>query len=303
MHDPTVPGNSMKTIHIHETTTVLAALLKTGYSRTKIKQLLKYRAAKVGETEVTRLAQEVQAGDALLIASEKESGVKYPPCPGIDILYADEDILVIDKPPGLLTIASETERQKTACYKLTAWLSERPDGKQRVFIVHRLDQGTSGLLVFAKTEEAKHALQGSWQDARKKYRAIVEGTPQQRSGTIKSYLCESKIHRVYSVKFDNGEGKYAETSYQVAQTAGDYTLLDVTLITGRKNQIRVHLADQGHPVTGDKKYGAKTDPIKRMALQSYYLAFTPPTSGLPMEFTLDLPGKFKYLLKESRPKP
>lgn len=293
----------MKTIHIHETTTVLAALLKTGYSRTKIKQLLKYRAVKVGETEVTRLEQEVQAGDALLVASEKESGVKYPPCPGIDILYEDEDILVIDKPPGLLTIASETEKQKTAYYKLTACLSERPDGKQRIFIVHRLDQGTSGLLVFAKTEEAKHALQGSWQDARKKYRAIVEGTPQQKSGTIKSYLCESKIHRVYSVKFDNGEGKYAETSYQVTQTAGDYTLLDVTLITGRKNQIRVHLADQGHPVTGDKKYGAKTDPIKRMALQSYYLAFTHPTSGLPMEFTLDLPGKFKHLLKESRPKP
>jgi RluA family pseudouridine synthase len=293
----------MKTIPLQEETTVLEALLKAGYSRTKIKQLLKYRAVRSGDLALTRLDQPVRAGDVLVVTSEKEGTVRYPPCPGLDILYEDEDILVIDKPPGLLTIASETEKQKTAYYKLTACLGERPDSKERVFIVHRLDQGTSGLLVFAKNEAAKHALQRSWPDARKKYRAIVEGTPPQPAGTIKSYLCESKIHRVYSVKTDNGEGKYAETTYQVVQTTGDYALLELTLITGRKNQIRVHLADLGHPVVGDKKYGAKTDPIKRMALQSYALAFTHPTSGLPMEFTLELPGKFKTLLKESRPRP
>lgn len=294
----------MRKIEVKEETTLLAALIKEGYSRTKVKQLLKYRAVSVGDLEATRLDQILAPGNVLTITSEKEGGSKYPPCPGLDIIYEDEDILVIDKPPGLLTIASETEKKKTAYYKLTACLDERPGAKERVFIIHRLDQGTSGLLVFAKNETAKHILQGSWQDARKKYRAIVEGVPRKSSDTITSYLCESKIHRVYSVKTDTGEGKYAETRYQVVQAAGEYALLDITLITGRKNQIRVHLADLGHPVVGDKKYGAKTDPLKRLALQSYTLAFNHPASGQPLEFTLEMPARFKnLLLKEGRPKP
>jgi 23S rRNA pseudouridine1911/1915/1917 synthase len=292
----------MNKIKIKEETTLLAALVKSGYSRTKIKQLLKYRAVSVGELPATRLDQVLTAGDVLTITGEGEGPTRFTPCPGLEIIYEDEDILVIDKPPRLLTIASETEKTKTAYYMLTACIGERTaDGKGRVFIVHRLDQGTSGLLVFAKNEEAKHTLQGSWQDARKKYRAVVEGVPQKSSDTISSYLCESKIHRVYSVKEDNGEGKFAQTMYQVVQAQDDYALLDVTLLTGRKNQIRVHLAELGHPVAGDKKYGAKTDPIKRLALQSYFLAFNHPTSGEPMEFTLDMPGKFKALLRKKDP--
>ena len=292
----------MNKIKIKEETTLLAALVKSGYSRTKIKQLLKYRAVSVGDLPVTKLDQVLTTGDVITITAEGEGPTRFTPCPGIDIIYEDEDILVIDKPPRLLSIASETEKTKTAYHMLTTCISERTaDGKGRVFIVHRLDQGTSGLLVFAKNEEAKHIMQGSWQDARKKYRAIVEGVPQKSSDTISSYLCESKIHRVYSVKEDNGEGKFAQTMYQVVQTQGDYSLLEVTLLTGRKNQIRVHLADIGHPVAGDKKYGAKTDPIKRLALQSYFLAFNHPTSGEPLAFTLDMPGKFRALLHKKGP--
>lgn len=293
----------MKTIKVTAETTLLAVLLQSGCSRTKGKQLLKYRAVTVNDQPATRLDQILAPGDMLTIASAKEVSSGYPPCRGLNILYEDADILVIDKPPGLLTIASETEKTKTAYYQLTGCLSERPDGRERIFIVHRLDQGTSGLLVFAKTGIAKRALQDSWQDARKQYRAIVEGRPQKNNGTITSYLCESKIHRVYSIKTDNGEGKYAETRYQVVQANDEYSLLDIALITGRKNQIRVHLADLGHPVAGDKKYGAKTDPIKRLALQSYYLAFTHPTSGEPMEFTLDPPGKFTSLLARKKAPP
>ena len=288
----------MKKIQVNEASTLLETLIKSGYSRTKVKQLLKYRAVSIGELPATRLDQVLAPGDLLTITAKKEGTARFPPCPGLDIVYEDEDLLVIDKPPGLLTIASETEKKKTAYYMLTACIGERTDGKERVFIIHRLDQGTSGLLVFAKNETAKHSMQGSWQDARKKYRVIVEGVPQKPSDTITSYLCESKIHRVYSVKEDNGEGKYAETKYQVVQTEGEYALLEVTLVTGRKNQIRVHLADLGHPVVGDKKYGAKTDPIRRLALQSCFLAFNHPTSGEPMEFTLDMPGKFKALLQK-----
>ncbi len=290
----------MKKIKVTEETTLLALLLQSGYSRTKGKQLLKYRAVAVNDQPAKRLDQVLAPGDLLIITSEKEVSSGYPPCPGQNIIYEDADILVIDKPPGLLTIASETEKTKTAYHQLTACLGERSDGQARVFIVHRLDQGTSGLLVFAKNEIAKHTLQGSWQDAQKKYRALAEGRPQKDSGTISSYLCESKIHRVYSIKTDNGEGKYAETQYQVVQSGDEYTLLDITLITGRKNQIRVHLADLGHPVAGDKKYGAKTDPIKRLALQAYFLAFNHPVSGKPMEFTLDPPAKFSSLLAKKK---
>lgn len=286
----------MKKRAIKEATTLLAELIKAGYSRTKVKQLLKYRAVQVNDLPAVRLDQPLAPGDLVTITSEKEGTSAYPPCPGIPILYEDEDILVIDKPPGLLTIASETEKKKTAYFKLTACLGERPGSKERVFIVHRLDQGTSGLLVFAKNETAKHALQDSWQEARKRYRAIVEGVPRKSADTISSYLCESAIHRVYSMKTDTGEGKYAETRYEVVATGNDYALLEITLVTGRKNQIRVHLADIGNPVAGDKKYGAKTDPIKRLALQSCFLAFNHPVSGQPMEFTLDMPAKFRALL-------
>jgi len=290
----------MKTIKVTEENTLLAVLLQNGCSRTKGKQLLKYRAVAVNGVPATRLDQVLAAEDVLTLPSANETGSNYPPCPGLPILYEDADILVIDKPPGLLTIASETEKKKTAYHKLTTCLSERPGGKERVFIIHRLDQGTSGLLVFAKNEIAKHALQGSWQDAEKKYWAITEGCPRNDHGAITSYLYESKIHRVYSMPTDNGEGKHAETRYQVMQSNEAYALLEVTPITGRKNQIRVHLADLGHPIAGDKKYGAKTDPIKRLALQSAFLAFTHPTSGKRMEFTLDPPGKFTALLPLKR---
>lgn len=289
----------MKKIEVREATTLLQLLLKTGYSRTKIKQLLKYRAVRQDDRPLTRIDQALVAGDSLTITSEKEEGGRYRPCPGLPIVYEDEDILIIDKPSGMLTIASATEKIKTVYYKLTACLKER-EKDARIFIVHRLDQGTSGLLLFAKNETAKHALQRSWSDARKRYRAIVEGVPKKSSGTISGYLCESKIHRVYSVAADTGAGKYAETEYKLVRTEGEYSLLEVIPVTGRKNQIRVHLADLGHPVVGDKKYGAKTDPIRRLALQSCFLAFVHPTNGKLMEFSLEQPSRFNTLMPRKK---
>ena len=289
----------VKKIEVKETTTLLAVLLKAGYSRTKIKQLLKYRAVRQDDRPLTRIDQALAVGDSLTITSEKEEGGRYRPCPGLPIVYEDADILVIDKPSGMLTIASATEKIKTVYYKLTACLKER-EGENRIFIVHRLDQGTSGLLVFAKNETTKHALQDSWSEVRKRYRAIVEGAPRESNGTISGYLCESKIHRVYSVATDTGTGKYAETEYKLVRTEGEYSLLEVIPVTGRKNQIRVHLADLGHPVVGDKKYGAKTDPIRRLALQSCFLAFVHPTSGKLMEFSLEQPSRFNTLIPRKK---
>lgn len=289
----------MQKIVAKEKTTLLTLLTGAGYSRTKVKQLIKYRALAVNDLAVTRPDHALLPGDAVTLKAEQDASAKTVQCPGLEIVFEDEDIIVIDKPAGLLTIASATEKVKTAFYKLTAYLKERSGGKDRLFIVHRLDQGTSGLLVFAKNETVKRTLQGRWEEANKKYRVVVEGVPRQKSGKVSSYLRETKALRVYSVDSDNGEGKYAETGYEMVKASDKYALLEITLFTGRKNQIRVHMADLGHPVAGDKKYGAKTDPLKRLCLHACFLAFPHPTTDKLLEFTSQMPARFEALFHDT----
>lgn len=285
----------MRKLVAKEETTLFALMNDAGYSRTKVKQLIKYRALTVNELVLTRPDYCLVPGDAVALKTEKETSSEVGHCPGLEIVYEDEDVIVIDKPAGLLTIASATEKVKTAFYKLTAYLKERSAGKDRIFIVHRLDQGTSGLLVFAKNEAAKRKLQDRWEEVHKKYRVIVEGVPRKKKGQIASYLRETRALRVYSVGADNGEGKYAVTDYEVVTDGPDCALLEITLVTGRKNQIRVHMADMGHPVVGDKKYGAQTDPLGRLGLHACSLAFRHPVTDNLLEFTSKMPGKFEAL--------
>lgn len=289
----------MKTIAIAEATTVLAVLLQNGYSRTKIKQLLKYRAVQVDGAVVSHPEHPLTEGSVLTVSTEKEaSSASLPACPGIDILFEDADLVVINKPAGLLTIASASEKTRTAFYKISSCMAARPQGRDRVFVVHRLDQGASGLLLFAKNEAAQHSLQKSWPQVEKRFVAVVEGAPAAETGTITSLLCESpKNHRVYSAAKNSPEGKPAETRYKVVRRGSDYSLVELTPITARKNQLRVHLADLGHPVVGDKKYGAKTDPIKRLALHASQLVLPHPTTGQALVFTARMPQKFHNLLK------
>ena len=291
----------MKTITIAEATTVLAALLNNGYSRTKVKQLLKYRAVQVDGATVSHPEHPLAGGNVLTVSTEKEATSTSLPCPGIDILFEDEDLVVINKPAGLLTIASASEKTRTAFYKISACMAARPQGRDRVFVVHRLDQGASGLLLFAKNEAAQHTLQKIWPQAEKRFVAVVEGTPAAAEGTITSVLCESKNHRVYSAAKNSAEGKPAETRYKVVRSCGDFSLVELTPITARKNQFRVHLADLGHPVVGDKKYGAKSDPIKRLALHASQLVLPHPTTGQALVFTARMPQKFHTLLKSEAP--
>ncbi|MFH1217103.1 MAG: RluA family pseudouridine synthase [Pseudomonadota bacterium] len=284
-------------------TTLLVLLGAAGYSRTKVKQLAKYRAISVNERPVARPDQELQPGDVVGVKTEKEMVGVVSHYAGLEIIHEDADVIVINKPPGLLTIASETEKVKTAYYRLTEYLNKqakekRSSVRERVFIVHRLDQGTSGLLVFARNETAKRALQDGWQEAEKRYGVVVEGIPRNKKGRVESYLHESKALRVYSRNVDDGEGKFAVTDYEVVKEGEEYALLDITLMTGRKNQIRVHMADMGHPVVGDKKYGAKSDPLGRLGLHAYYLAFPHPVTGERMEFTLAMPSRFNSLFQK-----
>jgi len=284
---------------------LLSLLTGSGYTKTKAKQLIKHGAVVIGDKTARRPDQRVLSGETVSVYSEQEMRERAGTCPGLTIVYEDEAIIVIDKPAGLLTIATETEKRKTAFYLLSSYIKDREREKSqqaRIFIVHRLDQGTSGLLVFAKNEAAKQILQEQWEQADKQYAAIVEGVPPKKEGRITSMLAESKAMRVYSVRGNGAEGKEATTSYTVKKAGDDYALLDITLLTGRKNQIRVHMADLGHPIAGDKKYGAKTNPLGRLALHAYKLSFNHPViADKRMEFEIKVPGKF-HLLFSGTPK-
>ena len=195
---------------------------------------------------------------------------------GMAIVYEDRDILVVDKPPRLLTMSSATEKEKTAYHILTDYVRKgSAKSSKRVFIVHRLDRDTSGILIFAKTEAAKTRLQAQWDKTEKKYIAVVYGKLPEKSGVITSYLAENAAHVVYSTN-DSTAGRPSTTAYKVLKETRDFSVLEIDLVTGRKNQIRVHLADQGHPVVGDAKYGKKDDIHKRMALHARSISFLHP---------------------------
>ena len=215
---------------------------------------------------------------------------------GLSILYEDRDILVVDKPAGLLTMGTEREKARTAYFSLTEYVRKgAAKSRARIFIVHRLDRDTSGVLVFAKTAEAKACLQRHWDETKKRYIAIVHGPCEKRAETITSYLAENVGHGVYST-VDPKKGKWAQTSYTVLKESKGLALLDVELLTGRKHQIRVHLADRGHPVVGDKRYGRADTAHRRLALHARSLSFRHPVSGAELTFEAKAPAYFTELV-------
>ncbi len=215
---------------------------------------------------------------------------------GLAVLYEDKDILVVDKPAGLLTVATEREKSRTAHSILTDYIRKGCGRSQkRLFVVHRLDRDTSGVLIFAKSEEAKFRLQEHWKQTEKKYLAIVHGTCEKSSGTITTYLAEDKTYRVYSTS-DPIQGKLSHTAYTVFSRTKGYSLLEVALLTGRKNQIRVHLAGIGHPIVGDTKYGRVDDPSSHMALHARSISFKHPFSGKQLTFESNIPEFYTALV-------
>ena len=208
---------------------------------------------------------------------------------GLLILHEDKDILVVNKPAGLLTIATAKEKAQTAYFILTNHV-RAGRAASRIFIVHRLDRETSGVLIFAKTPAAKYRLQDGWSETEKHYLAAVHGRLTKKSDTITSYLAENTVHRVYSTR-DTKKGKLCRTAYRVLKEAKGMTLLDVQPYTGRKHQIRVHLADIGHPVVGDRKYG-KGDTRTRLALHARSISFPHPTSGKRLTLEASVPPFF-----------
>jgi RluA family pseudouridine synthase len=217
---------------------------------------------------------------------------------GLEILYEDKDLLVADKPAGLLTVATATNKTRNAYYFLTDYVRKgNPKSRNRIFTVHRLDQWTSGVILFAKSEEIKLRLQARWKDTEKKYLAVVHGRLRKKEGIISSYLAENKAFVVYSTS-DPEKGKLARTAYKVLKESRRFSLLELALLTGRKNQIRVHLADEGHPVVGDRKYGKPDDSFRRLALHAKSISFEHPVTGKHLAFVSPPPDYFRWLLSD-----
>lgn len=202
----------------------------------------------------------------------------------VKVLFEDDELIVVEKPCGLLTVATERERSKTLYAMLFEYV-KRKRPPEKLFVVHRLDREASGLLVFAKTDPAKHHLQQQFKNhsAARKYVALVEGRLRTDRKTIQSFLAENAAHRVYSVE-DARKGKLAVTHLRVLKRSPQTTLIEVRLESGRKHQIRVHLAEQGHPILGDKAYGSRMNPIRRLALHACSLAFEHPRTGQSLQF-------------------
>lgn len=216
---------------------------------------------------------------------------------GLIILYEDQHIIVVNKANGLLTMGTEREKEKTAYYYLTDYVRKgNPKSRNRVFIVHRLDRETSGIVVFAKTEQAKRFLQDNWHDFSKQYVAVVRGNLKEKEGIIESYLAENKAYRVYSVT-NPAKGKYSKTGYRVLRENAKFSLVEIDLYTGTKNQIRVHFSEKGHPVAGDQIYGNTEKGFKRMALHSMQISFVHPFSKAEILIKTDIPSYFLELTR------
>lgn len=215
---------------------------------------------------------------------------------GLALIHEDRDLIVVDKPPGLLTISTDRQKSRTAYFILTDYVRKGvAKSRNRIFIVHRLDRETSGILVFAKNEAAKLRLQSQWHDTKKKYLAVVHGRCEKRAETITTYLAENQARGVYTTH-DARKGKLARTAYKVLKQTKDFSLLEVDLLTGRKHQIRVHLAEIGHPVVGDPRYGPERKARNRLALHATSISFEHPYSGEILSFDTKVPAYFTALV-------
>ncbi len=280
---------------VTEETTLLPFLLeRVKGSRNQIKSMLARRQVSVAEKCTTKFDYALHPGQTVRIAAPQREEVALP----FEVLYEDDEIIVINKPVGMLSIATDTEKQQTA-YRMVSDRVKREDPQNRIFIIHRLDKDTSGVLMFAKSEAVKRVYQEKWESiiTCRRYLAVTEGVPEEKSGTIHSWLRETSAHQVYSTNHPIKDGKEATTRYKVLEERGGSALLDVTIDSGRKNQIRVHLGDIDCPVTGDRKYGAGPSVVERFGLHAVELSLRHPVTGKEMTFRTSRPKEFQRFFR------
>ena len=282
---------------VPETTTLLAFVEKrlADHSKTKVKSMLKHNQFAVNSMPTSQFDTPLEDGDKVSVNFTKSFRVFSSP--RIKLVYEDNDILVINKGYGVLSMGTDNIKEGTA-YSIMREYVKYSDPRAKVFIVHRLDRDTSGLMMLAKTMEAKDTMQHNWNKIvlNRKYVAVVEGVIPDDEGVVKSYLAETAQFEVYSTQ-DPTKGQLAITRYKVLKRSSGYTLVELELDTGRKNQIRVHMKDLGHPIVGDRKYGASSSPIRRLALHARTLRFVHPITRKEMNFELPVPTRFAGLVK------
>lgn len=286
-------GGDNLVITVKENAPLLEYLINNlGESRSKLKATLQGRGIAVNGRMVTQFDYQLKAGDKIIISRHKKQNQfksRY-----VKIVYEDRWLVVVEKNIGILSMAAGHSSLNVKSVLDDYFLKSRQ--KCRAHVVHRLDRDTSGLMVYAKDIETEQILEHNWHQIvyDRRYVAVVSGEMEQDNGTIANWLKDNKAYITYSSPTDNG-GKYAVTHFQVLNRTTEHSLVEYKLETGRKNQIRVHSADMGHPVCGDVKYGNGDDPLHRLCLHAYMLCFTHPVTGEPMEFSTPIPTAFRSL--------
>ena len=288
---------SQLTFTVKETTELLPFLMNAmhGISRNSAKALLVNRLVLVDNIITTNALTTLHPGQTVQLDRSKQKMAFHSN--DLGVVYEDPYLLVIDKRAGLLSMSNNT-RQQTVQNVLNNYL-EKGGSRCTSHLVHRLDRDTSGLMIYARDTKTQRTLIEEWQQlvTDRRYVALVSGEMQQNKGTIRSWLTEDKRFITHSSPVDNG-GKYAVTHYNVLRKGNGYTLVELELETGRKNQIRVHLSDMGHPIVGDIKYGSDDESLRRLGLHAYILAFRHPVNGKYLRFETPIPDSFEKALKE-----
>lgn len=264
-------------------------------SKTSVKSLLSKRQIFVNGKVTTQFDTPLVPGDVVTISYERGK-VEFNN-PLLNIIWEDESLIVVNKKEGLLSVSNARVKERTAFHLLSDYV-KKTDPRNKIFVLHRLDRDTSGLMMFAKNTSVQKKMQSNWNEmiTERSYVAVVEGRPEKDTDLITSFLTENSKMQVYVTS--EGDGKEAITRYRVARSNGTYSLLDLDLETGRKNQIRAQMQSIGHPIAGDYKYGAETDPAGRLLLHARKLCFIHPETGEEMRFETRTPDVFNSLTKK-----
>lgn len=265
-------------------------------SRNDIKKWLKFGHLMINGVITTRHDAPVEPGQWVELNLTRPFVVFRHP--RMNLVYEDDDIIVVNKGYGLLSVGTGSQKKEQTAYNILKDYVKEVDPRQKVFVVHRLDRATSGLMMFAKSPQAQEGMQHNWNNMvlERKYVAVLEGSLKEDEGEIRSYLGETSRYEVFSSQEPGENLKLATTRFKVLGRGNGYTLVEFSLDTGRKNQIRVHAKELGHPIAGDRKYGAKSSPINRLALHARTLRFAHPITRRDMRFETPIPAKFLKMI-------
>lgn len=297
IHKGKVNPNSIKEFKVHEECELLQFLFTkfSNLSKNAVKSILSGHYVAVNGAPVTQFNLKLAKDDVVIVSKQRIAKKTRKDLP---IIFENDELIAINKPSGLLSVASDTEKGRTA-YRIVNDYMQQKDKHNRIYVVHRLDEDTSGVLVFAKNPKIRDILQKNWNDIvlARGYYAIVEGVMQPKEAKLVDYLRENSLNLMY-VTNDKVNGKKCITNYKTIVSNKNYSLLDVDIETGRKNQIRVQLGHRGHYIIGDDKYGEPSDPLKRLGLHAYKLKFIHPVTKKLMEFVAPMPDEFKKMFNK-----